>query len=131
MFACHDSNGNYLFAKRGVNCRDEHGRWDPGSGAVEFGESPEDTLKKEIQEEYMTYPLETEYLGFRNVLRMDGDRQTHWIAHDYRVFVNRDAVDNGEPHKLDEIGWFKLNFPPSPMHSQWQTFYEKYRSRLF
>lgn len=33
-FLCHDGNGNFLFNKRGANCRDENGRWDHGSGAM-------------------------------------------------------------------------------------------------
>lgn len=38
IFLCHDGNKRVLLHKRSVNCRDEHGRWDCGGGALEFGE---------------------------------------------------------------------------------------------
>jgi len=49
-FYCHDGAGRFLMARRSANCRDEHGRWDIGGGGLEFGESVEETLKKEIKE---------------------------------------------------------------------------------
>ena len=52
VFFCHDGEGNWLLSKRSVNTRDEHGAWDPGGGGIEFGDSVEDTLGKEIKEEY-------------------------------------------------------------------------------
>ena len=36
-FYCHDGQGNFLFHKRSQKCRDEQGRWDTGSGKLEFG----------------------------------------------------------------------------------------------
>ena len=36
VFFCHDGKGNFVLSKRGENCRDEHGRWDPGGGAVKM-----------------------------------------------------------------------------------------------
>lgn len=38
-FLVHDGNGKLLLQKRSINCRDEHGKWDIGGGAVEFGET--------------------------------------------------------------------------------------------
>jgi hypothetical protein len=37
VFFCHDGKGNFLFHKRSNKCRDEHGRWDLGSGKLEHG----------------------------------------------------------------------------------------------
>ena len=37
-FICHDGKGNYLMNKRSKNCRDEHGKWDFGGGAVDFSQ---------------------------------------------------------------------------------------------
>jgi len=39
-------------------------------------------------------------------------------------------VANGEPHKFDEIGWFKLDNPPSPLHSQLPSALKKYQHIL-
>lgn len=49
---CHDGKGRYLFGLRTDKCRDEHFRWDPmGSGGIEFGDTIEETIHKEIKEE--------------------------------------------------------------------------------
>lgn len=129
-FVCHDGQGNYLLSKRGVNCRDEHGTWDPGGGGVEVHDTVIDTLKKEITEEYCTDILEYEFMGYRDVHRDNNGIKTHWIALDFKVLVNREKVRNGEPHKLDEIGWFKLNELPQPLHSQFPFALEKYKDKL-
>jgi ADP-ribose pyrophosphatase YjhB (NUDIX family) len=130
VYFCHDGAGNYLFQKRGANCRDEHGRWDCGGGALEFDEKVEDCLTKEIREEYGVTPLEAEFLGFRDVHREHGGKKTHWVALDFRVKVNRKEARNAEPHKFDEIGWFSLSHLPSPLHSQLPATLEEHKEKL-
>jgi ADP-ribose pyrophosphatase YjhB (NUDIX family) len=61
-FVCHDGNGNILMHKRSKNCRDEHGNWDNGGGAHEFGASVEETVRREIKEEYGADVLELQYI---------------------------------------------------------------------
>ncbi len=126
VFFCHDGQGNFLLAKRSTSCRDEHGRWDPGGGALEVGYSVEETLRKEIFEEYGTSVIDLEFLGYRDVHR----EKTHWIALDFKVRVDRIKVKNNEPHKFDEIGWFKLDNLPQPLHSQMGIYLEKYKDKL-
>jgi len=41
-------------SKRSNKTRDEHGKWDPGGGSIEFGESIDSALKREVREEYCT-----------------------------------------------------------------------------
>ena len=130
VFACHDGDGNYLFAKRGPNCRDEHGTWDCGAGALEFGTTIEETLRKEIGEEYTASVLSHEFLGYRDVHREYEGNRTHWLALDFKVHVDTNGVSNGEPHKMEEIGWFKLHTFPELMHSQWDIFFNKYKDKL-
>jgi ADP-ribose pyrophosphatase YjhB (NUDIX family) len=130
-YFCHDGNGNFLFNKRGENCRDEKGVWDCGGGGLEFKDTVEETLKKEIKEEYCTDVLEYEFLGFMDVHREDSGVRTHWIALDHKVLVDKDKVKNGEPHKFDEIGWFKLDKLPSPLHSQIPNCIKKYKDKLY
>ena len=78
-FWCHDGNGRVLMHKRSTACRDEHGRWDFGAGSMEFGETFEDTVRREVLEEYGTEPLEIRYVTSVNVLREHNGRSTHWI----------------------------------------------------
>ena len=130
VYFCHDGQGNFVMSKRNDNCRDEHGCWDPGGGGLEFGDTVENTLKKEIAEEYCTDILSFEFLGYRDVHREHDGKKTHWIALDFKVMVDRDKVKNGEPHKFDEIGWFRIDDLPTPIHSQFPKFLEQYRGRL-
>jgi len=56
--------------------------------------------------------------------------KTHWITLDFKVFVDRKKVKNGEPHKFDAVEWFTLNNIPDPIHSQLANFLEKYKDKL-
>ncbi len=129
-FACHDGQGNYVLDKRGNNARDEKGRWEFGGGGLELFDTVEETLKKEIKEEYCTDVLSYEFLGYRDIHRVDNDKNTHWVTLDFRVLVDKDKVKNGEPHKLDVVEWFKLDVLPQPAHSQLIAFVEKYKDKL-
>jgi 8-oxo-dGTP diphosphatase len=130
VFLCHDGQGNILMQKRGQNCRDEQGRWDIGAGGVEFEDNVEATIKKEIKEEYGTEVINYEFLGYRDVLRKQGETTTHWVALDFKVLVDPKLVKNGEPHKFDEIVWFTKETLPKNIHSQWPIFYEKYKDKF-
>lgn len=130
VYLCHDGQGNVLMAKRSARARDEQGRWDIGGGGLEFGDSIEETLRKEIKEEYCADVREFEFLGYRDVHRQHDGNPTHWIALDFKVLVDKKQVKNGEPHKFDALEWFRLDALPSPLHSQLPTFLNNYRSRL-
>ncbi|MFZ3020240.1 MAG: NUDIX domain-containing protein [Minisyncoccia bacterium] len=130
VYMCHDGNGNFVLSKRSKNCRDEHGAWDQGGGGLEFGDTVENTLKKEITEEYCADILEQEFLGYRDVHRVHNGEKTHWIALDFLVKVDRQKVKNGEPHKFDDVSWFNLNSLPEQLHSQFPFFIKKYKDNL-
>jgi ADP-ribose pyrophosphatase YjhB (NUDIX family) len=130
VFICHDGNGKILMAKRSKNCRDEQGNWDIGAGSLEFGHKIEDTLKREIKEEYCTDVLGHEFLGFRDVHRNNNGINTHWISLDFKVHVDRKQTKIGEPEKIDEIGWFQKDQFPTPLHSQLPKFLEKYKDKV-
>lgn len=129
-YLCHDGVGNVVLSKRGVNCRDEHGRWDCGGGGVEFGHTAEETVRKEVKEEYGAEAREVVFLGFRDVFREQNGKKTHWVSLDYKVLVDPSQVKNAEPHKFDEVRWFRLDALPEPMHSQWPLFMKQYKRVL-
>ena len=133
VYFCHDGKGNFVMSKRGENTRDEQGRWDIGGGALEFGEKVEETLRKEIKEEYGTDVIQYEFIGFREVDRGGKDAKTHWIALDYKVLVDPAKVKNGEPHKFDEVSWFtRESMPPdSSLHSQLTKFISLHKHKIF
>ncbi|OKI31089.1 NUDIX domain-containing protein [Streptomyces sp. CB03911] len=126
VFVCHDGAGRVLLARRGAGARDEPGTWDTGAGALEFGETFEAAVAREVQEEYTTPPLAIETIGVRNILR--SDPASHWVAVVFAVEVDPARVAIGEPHKFDELGWFAPDALPSPQHSQLAPTLALYRS---
>jgi len=115
-FICHDGSGEILLARRAAGARDEPGTWDTGAGALEFGETFEAAVAREVGEEYAAVPREITVLGVRNVVR--AEPPSHWVAVVFAVRVDRDAVAIGEPDKFDELGWFRPDALPAPLHSQ-------------
>ena len=130
VFFCHDGNGEFLMSLRSQNCRDEHGKWDPGGGGLEFGDTVEGTLRQEIKEECCTDILDYEFLGYRDIHREHDGKKTHWIGLDFLVHVDRSKVQNGEPHKFLELKWSKIDELPQPLHSQFPKFFEMYEKQI-
>ena len=130
VYFCHDGSGNFVMSKRSENCRDEHGCWDQGGGGLDYGGTIENTIKKEILEEYCTDVLDYEFLGYRDVHREHNGVKTHWVALDFKVLVDPKKVKNGEPHKFDDIDWFTLDTIPEKTHSQFPQFLSLYKGRL-
>jgi len=116
VFICHDGAGKVLLARRAAGARDEPGTWDTGAGALEFGETFEAAVAREVAEEYTAEPQEVTMLGVRNVVREEP--LSHWVAVVFAVRVDPAKVRIGEPHKFDELGWFAPDALPTPLHSQ-------------
>lgn len=116
-FYCNDGKGNFLLHKRSKNCRDEQGKWDPGGGQLEFGLTPEENVLKEVKEEYGCNGVIQKSIPPHTILRINNGKRTHWITFPYFIKVKRSEVKINEPDKIDELGWFRLNNLPKPLHS--------------
>lgn len=114
----HDGKGNLLLQKRGKKARDEHGHWDLCGGAIEFGHTIDDTIRRELKEELCTEPVRMELLTAYDAHRKINGKNSHWIAVVYAVQVDPATVKIGEPHKIAELGWFTSKDLPTPLHSQ-------------
>jgi ADP-ribose pyrophosphatase YjhB (NUDIX family) len=117
VFYCHDGQGRILMHKRSARCRDEQGAWDCGGGSMEFGETFEDTVKREIFEEYGVQAEDLRLVKAQNVIREHNGKMTHWVSVLFVVRVDPDQVKIGDPEKMDEIGWFLESEFPEPLHS--------------
>lgn len=116
VFICHDGTGKILLARRSSGARDEPGTWDCGAGALEFGETFEAAVTREVKEEYAVQPREIALLGVRNVVRTTP--LSHWVAVVFAVLIDPSAATIAEPHKFDDLAWFAPEALPSPLHSQ-------------
>lgn len=126
-FYCIDEKGRLLLHKRTQNCRDEHDRWDTGSGKLEFGSTLEENVLREVVEEYGCHGDIICTLPAHSILRSWENRPTHWLAVPFFVRVNQLEVKNNEPEKISDMGWFTLNTLPSPLHSGFAYTLSKFR----
>ncbi len=125
-FYCHDGKGNILMHKRSNQCRDEQGRWDPGSGKLEHDLSLKENVLQEVFEEYGCRGEIEEQLPAHDIVREQNGIKTHWVAVPFIIKIDPNKVKNGEPHKIDEIGWFTLDRLPKPLHTGFSYTLEKY-----
>lgn len=131
VFFCHDGKGKVFLTKRSKNCRDEHGRWDPGGGGLKHGQAIEANLIREIKEEYDVEPLRHEFVGYFDAFRETPDGlPTHWLAMIFAVHVDPNKIRINEPDMVDDHGWFTLDELPEPLHSQFRLFLDKLGSEL-
>lgn len=128
----YDSQGRVLLMKRGPGARDEQGHWDICGGAIEFGESIDEAIKREVREELCVEPIDIEFLTAYDAHRQHTDGSpTHWVALAHVAKVDPAKVKIGEPHKIAEIGWFYSHELSSPLHTQFQKNYQPALTRGF
>lgn len=130
-FYCNDGKGNFLFQKRSKNCRDEQGKWEPGGGRLEFGLTPEENVLKEVKEEYGCTGVIQKSIPPHSIIRVNNGKKTHWMAFPFFVKVKRSEVTINEPNKIDEIGWFRLDNLPKPLHTGFKKTFKHYRRHFF
>lgn len=122
-FFCHDGKGKLLLGKRSAQARDEHGRWDVGAGGLKHGQSVEESLRREVKEEYGVDPTNVNFIGYFDAFRTtDAGLDSHWVVMCFAVLVDPRKVHLNEPEIIEEIGWFSLDNLPQPMHSQLPKF---------
>lgn len=102
-----NDEGKLFLAKRGREVRNETGKWEFPGGGVEFGDTLEATLKREIMEEY---GFEIEPIQLLDVCdHIISDEHQHWVSPSYICRVISGTPKILEPHKCDEIGWFSTD----------------------
>ena len=99
-----NNEGKLFLAKRGAEVRNESGKWEFPGGGVEFGDTLEATLKREIMEEYGVEIKIGELLDICD--HIIPDEHQHWVSPTYICTVVHGQPKICEPNKCDEIGWF-------------------------
>ena len=128
-FFCHDGK-YFLLHKRSDKCRDEIGRWDFGGGQLEFRERLQPAVLREVKEEYGVEGVIEKQLPAHSLLREDNGTKTHWLIITFLVKVDRKKVKNNDPEKIAELGWFKLNNLPKPIHTGAQYTLNHYKEEF-
>jgi 8-oxo-dGTP diphosphatase len=99
--------GKIFLAKRGKEVRNESGKWEFPGGAVEFNETIESALVREVREEY---GFEISVLELLDVVdHIIPEEKQHWISPTFICAVKSGKPMIREPHKCEEIGWFELD----------------------
>jgi catechol 2,3-dioxygenase len=101
-----NDEGKLLMAKRGPAARNERGKWEIPGGAIEFGETLEQGLKREIKEELnITIKVGELLQVFDHILKKE---RQHWVSPTYICRLVKGTPKIMEPTKCAEIGWFTL-----------------------
>jgi len=106
--------GKILLCKRSQNAKNERGCWEAPGGAVEYGETLEHAIRREMKEELdIELEIKKQLPAADHIIPADNQ---HWIP---TSFICR--IKNGkkpkimEPTKCNAIGWFALDDLPEPL----------------
>jgi ADP-ribose pyrophosphatase YjhB (NUDIX family) len=88
----------------------EAGCWAIQVGAVEFGETIQDAIKREVQEELGVTSEIVTLLGVTDHILPD--EGVHWVAPVFLVAVTQGIPRNIETHKHRDLHWFSLEDLP-------------------
>lgn len=101
-----NKEGKIFLAKRGRKARNEAGKWECPGGALEFGESFENTLKREIKEEFgIDIEITDQLATFNHIIPKE---KQHWVALAFICKIKKGIPKILEPEKCEEIGWFTI-----------------------
>lgn len=104
--AIFNNRGELLITLRGKKAKNERGTWEIPGGSVEFNETFEKALKREIKEELGVEIKVLELLGiFDHIIH--AERQ-HWVSPTYICKIVKGKPKILEPEKCEKIGWFSL-----------------------
>jgi mutator protein MutT len=98
--------GEVLLAQRGPLAKNERGTWEIPGGGVEFGETLEVALKREILEEI---GVEIKIISLLQVCDhiLPAEKQ-HWVSPTYLCHIVSGEPTIKEPGKCSDMGWFSL-----------------------
>jgi mutator protein MutT len=105
-----DQIGAVFLAKRGKEARNERHKWEFPGGSVEFGETLEQALVREVKEEYDIVIKVVRLLDV--VDHIIPSEKQHWVSPTFLCRITNGSPRIREPHKCEQIGWFGLNEIP-------------------
>lgn len=101
-----NEEGKLLLSLRGPEAKNEKGLWEIPGGAIEFGETLAQGLKREIKEEL---DIEVEIIEMLQVCdHILPQEHQHWVSPTYICKIVKGEPKIMEPEKCDRIDWFTL-----------------------
>lgn len=108
-----DDNDRVLLMKRGPKSKNQIGYWTQPGGTVEYGETIEAAIKREIREELDIDVELTRFLCYTDHI-MPNEGQ-HWVTIAWLAKIASRTPKIMEPEKCDAMRWFDLNHLPTPL----------------
>ncbi|EKE28213.1 MAG: MutT/nudix family protein [uncultured bacterium (gcode 4)] len=103
-----NDDNEVLLLKRSKNCKNDVWYWSRTGWTVEFWETVENALKREVKEEIWVDIKIVKSLGYMDHFV----EKQHWVSFSFIAKIISWEIVNLEPHKCDEIRWFGINDLP-------------------
>ena len=101
-----DEYNRVFLALRSQNAKNERGTWEIPGGAVEFNETLEEAIHREVMEEFgVTISIIKRFNVVDHILP---EEKQHWVAQTFLCRIVAGVPTNKEPEKCDKVGWFSL-----------------------
>lgn len=101
-----NEEGKIFIAQRGPKAKNEIGKWEFPGGSVEWGETLEQAINREIDEEYGFIIETVELLSITDHILLE-ERQ-HWVSPGFICKFVSGTPEIKEPEKCSQIGWFTI-----------------------
>ncbi len=108
-----NENGEVFLIRREPKAKNEVGHWTIPGGTLEFNETMEECVRREVFEEIgVEIELDGQLPAIDHIIPDEGQ---HWVTNIFPARVLNGEPENLEPEKCDEIGWFPLDNLPTPL----------------
>lgn len=102
-----NNEGEVFIAQRGPKARNETGRWDFPGGSVEFGETCEAAVVRELKEEF---DIDIEVIELLEVINhILPEEKQHWVSPSYVARHIGGSPKIIEPEKCTDFKWTKIS----------------------